>query len=135
MDLFLLISTKTTLGNEASPIINWAYSIYIDFTLPMENTISKQYGLIVFPVVCAHNSILRLRNAFIAMDTDGSGFITKENLKELVAEQGAEQLSDEDADKLIASVDSTGDGKVSFAEFVEAAATYIEEKIKEKEGK
>ena len=75
---------------------------------------------------------MRMRYAFSELDTDGSGFITKDNLKELVAAQGCEELSDEDADKMIATCDQSGDGKVSFAEFDAKALNYIEEKLKEK---
>ena len=58
---------------------------------------------------------------FQAMDVDNTGFITAANLRELLNQVGAsEEMSDEDINALITRADKTGDGQVSFEEFVEA---------------
>ena len=55
------------------------------------------------------------------MDTDNTGFVTAANLRELLKKAGAsDEMSDADINAMIASADKTGDGKVSFEEFLEA---------------
>jgi len=62
-----------------------------------------------------------LRKLFQAMDVDGSGYLTKDDLKKLLKDAGyANEISDAELGKLIAKVDTSGDGKVSFEEFVAA---------------
>ena len=58
---------------------------------------------------------------FQAIDVDNTGFITASNLRELLKKAGAsDEMSDADINAKIASADKTGDGKVSFEEFLEA---------------
>ena len=60
-----------------------------------------------------------LKKLFDAFDTDGSGFITKEDLRKLINEAGfGEEVSDAELTELISKVDESGDGKVSFEEFI-----------------
>jgi len=62
-----------------------------------------------------------LRRMFRAMDVDGTGYITKDNLKQLLVEVGAgDEVPDSELDAMIKRADKTGSGKVSFEEFVEA---------------
>ena len=65
-----------------------------------------------------------MRKLFEALDTDGSGFITAANLRELLDQAGfGDEVSDDDIAALIANLDDKGDGKVSFDEFM---AVFIE---------
>lgn len=54
-----------------------------------------------------------LKEAFNAFDEDGSGFITKDELK-LAMRQMGEKLSDKEIDEMIAAADTDKDGKVGF---------------------
>eukprot|EP00923_Selenidium_pygospionis_P001745 GHVN01002540.1.p2 GENE.GHVN01002540.1~~GHVN01002540.1.p2 ORF type:complete len:153 (+),score=22.74 GHVN01002540.1:116-574(+) len=65
-----------------------------------------------------------LKKLFETFDTDNSGFITPDDLKKLIAEAGfSDQVTDEEINELVARVDTTGDGKISFEEFL---AVFIE---------
>lgn len=60
-----------------------------------------------------------LRRLFDAFDTDNSGFITLDNLKNLVKDAGFENdITEDELKEMVAKVDTTGDGKVSFDEFL-----------------
>lgn len=54
-----------------------------------------------------------LQTAFKRFDTDSSGFISKENLKEILGNE----VKDGDIDKIMSEVDENHDGKISFDEF------------------
>lgn len=54
-----------------------------------------------------------LSKAFKAFDKDGSGFITKDELKKAMKSMGA-QLSDKEVNEMIAAADNDKDEKVSF---------------------
>merc|ERR1711879_21818 len=58
-----------------------------------------------------------LKKKFEEYDTDGSGQIDKDELKVLLTKVVGEAPSDEEVDKMMKSVDSSGDGKVDFKEF------------------
>ena len=63
----------------------------------------------------------RLRRTFKRLDTDGSGYITAEDIRKLVNDAGlGDEVTNEQIDEVIASVDTSGDGKVSWEEFVAA---------------
>jgi Ca2+-binding EF-hand superfamily protein len=65
-----------------------------------------------------------LKKLFEAFDTDGSGFITEGDLRKLIDEAGfGDDVTDDEIKELISRVDTAGDGKVSFAEFL---AIFIE---------
>ncbi|CAL1544027.1 unnamed protein product [Lymnaea stagnalis] len=55
-----------------------------------------------------------LRAAFKQLDVDGSGFITTDDLKEVLGKQGLAEA----AESIIDKVDTNDDGKVSFEEFL-----------------
>lgn len=57
-----------------------------------------------------------LRSAFEHFDVDNSGYITAENLQEVLTNMGRE-FSIEDIEKMIKTVDEDGNGKISFEEF------------------
>ncbi len=60
-----------------------------------------------------HHDEDEMKEAFKAFDADGSGFITKEELKKAMCKCGA-KLSNDDVDKMIAAADTDKDDKVSF---------------------
>ncbi len=55
---------------------------------------------------------------FNVVDSDGSGFLSKRDLKSLLIDMG-ENPNDEDIDEMFKEADKDGDGKVSFEEFKE----------------
>ena len=57
------------------------------------------------------------------MDTDNSGFITKENLEEM-ARQSNYILSKDELDETIEGMDNDGDGKISIEEFIASAVRW-----------
>ena len=62
-----------------------------------------------------------IRERFKAMDVDKTGYISKENLKQIFLAMG-EKISDKEADEMIKFVDIDGDGKVTLDEFILANA-------------
>ena len=64
--------------------------------------------------------VTELKQAFGAMDTNGDGQVTKEELKSLLSQLG-ESVDDAVIDEMIKIADVNGDGKVDFNEFVKAA--------------
>ena len=59
-----------------------------------------------------------LKEAFKVFDTDGTGFISAAQLREVMKNLG-EDLTDEEVDDMIKSADTDGDGQMSFdGEFV-----------------
>lgn len=58
-----------------------------------------------------------LQAAFNTFDKDGSGYISRSELREVMKSLG-ENLTDEDIDEMMNEADSDGDGTISFAEFV-----------------
>ena len=56
----------------------------------------------------------RLKLAFSVFDSDGSGLVGEDELKDVMRQVG---LSDEDLKQLITTVDSDGDGQIGFEEF------------------
>ena len=56
--------------------------------------------------------------AFKVFDKDGSGFISKAELKYIMANLG-EKLSDEEIDEMIREADVDGDGQINYEEFVQ----------------
>ena len=60
-----------------------------------------------------------LKRLFDEFDKDKSGFITSDELRSLIEEAGfGEEVSAAEITELIARVDTNGDGKVSFDEFL-----------------
>ena len=68
----------------------------------------------------SEEQVTELKTAFAAMDTNGDGQVTKEELKALLSTLG-ESVDDADFDEMIKIADVNGDGKVDFNEFVKAA--------------
>ncbi len=65
--------------------------------------------------------VAELKQAFAAMDSNGDGQVTKEELKSLLAALG-EAVEEAVLDEMISIADANGDGKVNFDEFVKAVS-------------
>ena len=62
---------------------------------------------------------MALRALFDEVDTDKSGFITINEVKDLVRRAGySDSLSDRELEALFQACDDNGDGRISFEEFV-----------------
>ena len=68
----------------------------------------------------SEEQVAELKQAFAAMDTNGDGQVTNEELKALLSQLG-ESVDDAVIDEMIKIADVNGDGKVDFNEFVKAA--------------
>ena len=66
------------------------------------------------------DQIAELRKAFDVMDANKDGFVTKDELKNLLKGLG-EDVTDEVVDEMISIADANGDGKVEFEEFCNAS--------------
>ena len=60
----------------------------------------------------------KLGEAFKAFDRDGSGFITLDELMEVIGGDESFEIDRKVWDKVIGEVDVDGDGKINFEEFV-----------------
>ena len=61
----------------------------------------------------------RLANAFNTFDTDGSGTLSKDEIKAILTRPGTgSTMSDEDAEAFIGMFDSNGDGVLNLQEFL-----------------
>jgi hypothetical protein len=72
----------------------------------------------------AHGHIeeARIAEAFDRIDSDDSGFISRKNLREVLGKE----CTSEQIDSIMKSADVKGDGKISYAEFLEAFRTETE---------
>lgn len=57
-----------------------------------------------------------LQSAFRKFDADGNGYITSSELNHILSRMGR-HLSRHDIEAMVKSLDSSGDGKISFDEF------------------
>jgi nanoRNase/pAp phosphatase (c-di-AMP/oligoRNAs hydrolase) len=73
----------------------------------------------------------RLRAAFDRTDTDGSGFLEEQEVTTSLASSGVIALKDDATDLIIKAIDTDGNGKIDFEEFV-AFATESEKRQKER---
>ena len=60
----------------------------------------------------------KLNEAFKAFDRDGSGFITLDELMNVIGGEESFEMDRKAWDKVIGEVDFDGDGKINFEEFV-----------------
>ncbi len=58
-----------------------------------------------------------IRTQFRALDKDGNGLVSAEEIREVLTSLG-DKLSDEEVDEMIRDVDQDGDGQVNFEEFL-----------------
>ena len=68
------------------------------------------------------DQVAELKAAFSQMDANGDGYVTKDELKAMLAGLG-ESVDEAVVNEMIALADTNGDGKVDFNEFVAAATT------------
>ena len=64
------------------------------------------------------NSEEELRAAFKKFDQDNSGYIQAKELQSIMTKMGR-NVSKAEIDAMIKSLDASGDGKISFEEFVQ----------------
>jgi len=57
----------------------------------------------------------KLQSAFKMFDKDGSGFISSEEIKEILS--FGKSVSDHAVNEIVKQVDANGDGQISFEEF------------------
>ncbi|XP_066267147.1 uncharacterized protein [Branchiostoma lanceolatum] len=69
---------------------------------------------------------------FKTFDKDGSGFITKDEIRQGMKEMG-EKLTDEGVEDIMKDCDTDGDGKINYEEFVKGFANQEEEEEEEDE--
>lgn len=76
--------------------------------------------------------LLVLYQLFKEIDTDDTGCISPDNLKELVAQTGAD-VTDEQIDELVGAIDQTDEGTINFKEFVVALIVVLKAAAGEEE--
>nr|ABV22565.1 calcium-dependent protein kinase [Physcomitrium patens]ABV22571.1 calcium-dependent protein kinase [Physcomitrium patens]PNR48541.1 hypothetical protein PHYPA_013018 [Physcomitrium patens] len=79
----------------------------------------KKLALQVIAQSLSEDEIMGLKEMFKAMDTDNSGTITFDELKEGLHRQGS-KLVESDVKKLMEAADVDGNGKIDFSEFISA---------------
>ena len=77
--------------------------------------------------ILSEKSVAKAEQMFKEADTDSSGFIEKDELKAVLTEmaksEGLEAPTDDQVDRRMKALDISGDGKISFAEFLNFLAT------------
>ncbi|XP_063692130.1 neo-calmodulin-like isoform X8 [Bolinopsis microptera] len=61
-----------------------------------------------------------IREAFKVFDKDNDGFITSDELKRILTKFGGEALEEAEADEIISYIDTNGDEKIHYEEFLVA---------------
>lgn len=59
-----------------------------------------------------------LREAFKVFDKDANGFLSKEEIKDIMTNKGKMRLSVDEVEEMIAEVDKNRDGKLNYEEFI-----------------
>lgn len=85
-------------------------------SIDMDGSGKIRYTEFLASTIEAHGAISeqRLAEAFDRIDADDSGYISKENLRELLGTE----LPQEEIDSIIEEADLTKDGKISYSEFL-----------------
>ncbi|VFQ95483.1 unnamed protein product [Cuscuta campestris] len=79
----------------------------------------KKVALRVIAGCLSEEEIMGLKEMFKSMDTDGSGTITLEELKQGLAKQGT-KLSEYEVKQLMEAADADGNGTIDYEEFITA---------------
>ncbi|KAI4305912.1 hypothetical protein L6164_029240 [Bauhinia variegata] len=79
----------------------------------------KQVALRVIAGCLSEEEIMGLKEMFRGMDTDNSGTITLEELKQGLAKQGT-KLTEQEVKQLLEAADADGNGTVDYDEFITA---------------
>lgn len=72
----------------------------------------------------------KIAEAFDRIDSDDTGFISRENLREVVRFHCSERVTDKLIDELMEEVGKDKDGKISYDEFIEVFHTNAREHVK-----
>jgi len=59
-----------------------------------------------------------LREAFKVFDKDGNGFLTNDELRDIMTNKGKMKLSNDEVEEMLAAVDKNADGKLNYEEFI-----------------
>ena len=74
-----------------------------------------------------------VRKAFEIYDTDKSGYLEREEIKKLLddacGELGADEITDDQLDAVIKTVDENGDGRFSFEELNKIIGPILKQNI------
>ncbi len=77
--------------------------------------------------ILSEKSIAKAELMFKEADTDSSGYIEKDELKAVLTEmaksEGLDEPTDDQVDRRMKALDLSGDGKISFGEFLNFLAT------------
>lgn len=85
-----------------------------------DDKISKEEYLIAMNVIPdKDHKQASMRQVFREFDVDGSGEISKGDLRKVFAEMGR-NLSQEEVDRMMANADVDGDGTMNYDEFIES---------------
>ena len=87
----------------------------IDLKEYMQNMKDKTNKDLIFRALCQRSFI---RKEFHKFDADGSGFITRDELIEVIRSRIGMQLSTYQVDDLLKDNDENDDGKINYEEFV-----------------
>ena len=98
----------------------------LKYFIPMNNSLFFYQGEIEFNEFCRVMSEAffkkytdkELRVAFQQFDQDGSGYIQANELESIMRKMGR-RFNKSQIDNMVKSLDSSGDGKISFDEFVQ----------------
>ena len=71
-------------------------------------------------VTLSEDEVAEIKEEFKEVDVDGNGTVSPEELQKFMKEQG-EKLPEGVINVMVAMVDTDGDGKINFEEFVQMA--------------
>lgn len=72
---------------------------------------------LAFRIIKSVDLASEVREAFRLFDKNGDGYISSEELKSILSNNG-EKISDNELDAMIKDADIDGDGKINYEEFV-----------------
>ncbi|PAA47813.1 hypothetical protein BOX15_Mlig030389g1 [Macrostomum lignano] len=106
----------------------------------MEEVDTDGNGTVSFKEFCAmakkkqkqkNDRMEKLRKAFSVFDTDGSGYVDRQELKDGLTAMGKEPLTDEEIEELMNLVDMDGDGQLSIEEFARVLTMSVKDMIEQ----
>ena len=71
-------------------------------------------------VTLSEDEVAEIKEEFKEVDVDGNGTVSPEELQKFMKEQG-EKIPEGVINVMVAMVDTDGDGKINFEEFVQMA--------------
>ena len=73
-------------------------------------------------VTLSEDEVAEIKEEFKEVDVDGNGTVSPEELQKFMKEQG-EKLPEGVINVMVAMVDTDGDGKINYEEFLQMAIT------------